>query len=517
MERLLVTIEGPTERRQVALPSDLPIAQVIPMIRDLLAPEAGATWQPDLDRLAVGLPGKGLLPKTSTLGECGVEEGATLYVCEVGSGAGGPEPGPPGGWTPPAVVAVAGGAAVSAAAATAPTPPPQSPPPEVGPSTGLPGELETPPAPAPEAVTFAAAPAPSPATGLPASFASASPVAPAVAVTARPGALPSPLPLSQRLRQVTAALLGSTGRAGGAGGGRSRSADPLTPRSLSRPQRVAALERALGAWEASDHRRRLDSLITAPRLARCLVVAVVSPKGGVGKTTISVLLGTLLSMLRNDRVVAVDASPDYGTLGRSLTPEHRICVDELLEVLDHPALTATLLDSSLGRGAHGLMVLPAPRNPERMSQLGSESYRRLVDKLRTMVGVVILDCGAGLHGPPTTAALAAADQLVLVGDSEALTGAVVAEAGYRLLEAGRPLFVVVNKAAGGPGELDLPEFSRHLTGARAIVRVPADRAAARALAMGEFSWLRAPRAWQVALRELAASMALDWSTLGLAA
>ena len=44
-------------------------------------------------------------------------------------------------------------------------------------------------------------------------------------------------------------------------------------------------ERAQAAWRSSDYRRRLDDAIAAPRLQRCPTIAVVSPKGGVGKTT----------------------------------------------------------------------------------------------------------------------------------------------------------------------------------------------------------------------------------------
>ena len=43
-------------------------------------------------------------------------------------------------------------------------------------------------------------------------------------------------------------------------------------------------------------------------------VAVLSLKGGVGKTTTAVGLGATFATLRGDRVIAVDANPDRGTL-----------------------------------------------------------------------------------------------------------------------------------------------------------------------------------------------------------
>ena len=41
-------------------------------------------------------------------------------------------------------------------------------------------------------------------------------------------------------------------------------------------------------------------------------VALLSLKGGVGKTTVTVGLGATFASLRGDCVVAVDANPDFG-------------------------------------------------------------------------------------------------------------------------------------------------------------------------------------------------------------
>src|SRR6187200_1787565 len=45
-------------------------------------------------------------------------------------------------------------------------------------------------------------------------------------------------------------------------------------------------------------------------------VAVLSMKGGVGKTTTTVGLGSTIATIRGDRVIAVDANPDLGTLAQ---------------------------------------------------------------------------------------------------------------------------------------------------------------------------------------------------------
>lgn len=105
---------------------------------------------------------------------------------------------------------------------------------------------------------------------------------------------------------------------------------------LSKPEQRSAPDRWKASWRESDYESRLDRAIAAPRLTRCATIAVVSPKGGVGKTTTTVLLGSLLARVRRDRIVAVDTNPDYGSLGRTLTPDHQVFVDDLGDVLEQP-------------------------------------------------------------------------------------------------------------------------------------------------------------------------------------
>ena len=63
-----------------------------------------------------------------------------------------------------------------------------------------------------------------------------------------------------------------------------------------------------------------EQLAHVPPMTRPNTVAVISPKGGVGKTTISFVLGNLLASELRLRVVALDANPDFGTLA-SLAPD----------------------------------------------------------------------------------------------------------------------------------------------------------------------------------------------------
>jgi MinD-like ATPase involved in chromosome partitioning or flagellar assembly len=291
--------------------------------------------------------------------------------------------------------------------------------------------------------------------------------------------------------------------------------EPARPADLSTRRRAALPIRLRDAWRSTHYRQLLDDAIARPRLKRCVTIAVLSPKGGVGKTTITVLLGQLLAMIRSDRVVAVDTNPDFGSLGRSLSPHHAVFVDDILAYLEHPALTITTLDACLGRTAHGLMVLPAPTDPERMAALDQAAYTRVIDRLKSLVGVVMLDCGTGLWDPATRAAITRADQLVVVTDDAPATASLVLEACNLLIGAGPPVTLVVNRMRRS-SRLGVEAVAGHLPDAAGLIVVDDDEAAAVRVAGGEFDWNDAPSTWNLRLRELAALLVAGWVDLGAA-
>src|SRR5207248_7466777 len=123
------------------------------------------------------------------------------------------------------------------------------------------------------------------------------------------------------------------------------------PGAFALPARAPLRARIRDAWAGADDLFRLERMIVSPRLLRSVTIAVVSPKGGVGKTTTAALLGSLLAFLRRDRVIAVDTNPDWGSLGRRLAPSHTVFIDDLLAgplAKSHPS--AIELDAQLGRG-----------------------------------------------------------------------------------------------------------------------------------------------------------------------
>jgi MinD-like ATPase involved in chromosome partitioning or flagellar assembly len=291
---------------------------------------------------------------------------------------------------------------------------------------------------------------------------------------------------------------------------------PISPVLLSPADAPDAISRARIAWRKGSYRWRLENAIAAPQLQRCVTIAMISPKGGVGKTTVTALLGSILAMIRRDRIVAIDANPDFGSLGRILTANHHVYVDDIAEVLDDPQLTVTALDQNLGRTAHGLMVLPAPVDPTRMEWLDQGVYARIIERLRQMVGVILLDCGTGLHDPASRAAIGAADQVVLVSDPDPTTASLVEGAAGVLSQQGARIWLVVNKVPRSRSRLDIQAFGSYVSYAQGLVTLPLDPSGVQPLSMSAFDWNEAPAGLRRGVSELAADLIGAWPELGVA-
>jgi putative peptide zinc metalloprotease protein len=188
-------------------------------------------------------------------------------------------------------------------------------------------------------------------------------------------------------------------------------------------RRVQQLLVSQAEREEADLERRLRSL---PGVTRPNTVALISPKGGVGKTTSTFVVGNLLSAHLKLRTVAVDANPDFGTLAR-LAPDDRRSQRSLADLLrDADRLrTAAELAPYVSRLPTGLHVLGAPADAALTASLGPERYGELAAFLSTFYEVVLLDLGTGVAGPLARFAIERADQVVLVTTPEWVTSSVV--------------------------------------------------------------------------------------------
>lgn len=121
------------------------------------------------------------------------------------------------------------------------------------------------------------------------------------------------------------------------------------------------------------------------------VVAVFSPKGGVGRTTISVNVAIAAAQDLGKRVVLVDGSFQFGDVGvlLNLNPKNKSIADLApeLETGEPESLDTFVINHS-----SGVRVLLAPPSPEMAELVTVTGIKRVIDALRRDHDLVIVDC-----------------------------------------------------------------------------------------------------------------------------
>lgn len=150
------------------------------------------------------------------------------------------------------------------------------------------------------------------------------------------------------------------------------------------------------------------------------VLAFANPKGGVHKTTATVLAAATVGSVRGRGVIAWDDNELRGTLGlRAGSARHartiRHLVADLLPVeaaLDYEVRET--LDNYLRHASDGSYdVLAGEENPRFAQRLDSHTVRRLLDLLRRTHDVICVDTGNNVESPNWQTVLHMADQLVV--------------------------------------------------------------------------------------------------------
>ncbi len=142
-------------------------------------------------------------------------------------------------------------------------------------------------------------------------------------------------------------------------------------------------------------------------------IAVLSLKGGVGKTTITMGLGSMLAAMRGDRIIAVDASPDRGTLSDKLAPQTPATIRDLLDEREQ-ILRYADVRAFTSQAPSRLEVLASSRDPAATVAFGEQDYREACAVLERYYSICITDCGTGLLHSAMAGVLGLADQIVLV-------------------------------------------------------------------------------------------------------
>ena len=265
----------------------------------------------------------------------------------------------------------------------------------------------------------------------------------------------------------------------------------------------------LGDGKRARARKELDRRIAAPLSGGARFVPVLSRKGGVGKTTVTTLLGMALADARDDRIIAVDANPDRGTLAERISRSSGKTVRDLVKVRSE-VTGYNDISNIVARDETRLDVLASDTDPRVSEALNDRDYHDVASLAAHYYSIVLTDTGTGIVHSVMGATLDLADQLVVVvgpqrrRSAPRLRDAHVAR-DQRLLRAGAQRRSSCSTTRG-PEHRSCGWTSSRGTSARAcatVVRIPYDPHIAAGSAI---SFRDLQPATRLAARDLAASV-----------
>lgn len=225
-----------------------------------------------------------------------------------------------------------------------------------------------------------------------------------------------------------------------------------------------------------EHRAMVQRVTTPVRGSNR--IAVVSLKGGIGKTTTTCCLGLTLAHHRGDRVVAVDANPDAGTLAERLTNVTDVTVRDLLAAKDRiRSFTDVSAFTSL---AGRLQVLASDQDPALSEAFSEEEYTTVADILARYFNIILTDSGTGLLHSAMSGTLAIADSLVVVGAPSVDGASRASKTLDWLIAHGHEELVarsvaVISSVRPNTGDVDMGMVRDHFAArCRAVVEIPYD-------------------------------------------
>ncbi|MFF7969194.1 SCO5717 family growth-regulating ATPase [Streptomyces sp. NPDC007903] len=178
-----------------------------------------------------------------------------------------------------------------------------------------------------------------------------------------------------------------------------------------RPAAAASRFKLGGKKEEAERQRKLE-LIRTPVLS-CYRIAVISLKGGVGKTTTTTALGSTLASERQDKILAIDANPDAGTLGRRVRRETGATIRDLVQAIPHLHSYMDIRRFT-SQAPSGLEIIANDVDPAVSTTFNDEDYRRAIDVLGRQYPVILTDSGTGLLYSAMRGVLDLADQLIII-------------------------------------------------------------------------------------------------------
>ena len=156
-----------------------------------------------------------------------------------------------------------------------------------------------------------------------------------------------------------------------------------------------------------------DQALIASNIPGNYHIAVLSVRGGVGKTATTAGVGTAFAKYRTDQVIAIDANPTYGKLARRVDPKVTASIVEFTN--DHNITGYPMARQHTGKNAQGLEVLASNQNVANQFQLTRGVFGAALSRTRRFYQLALVDCGPEIEHEVMGAVIGAADALVIVG------------------------------------------------------------------------------------------------------
>lgn len=230
------------------------------------------------------------------------------------------------------------------------------------------------------------------------------------------------------------------------------------------------------------------------------VYAIASGKGGTGKTTTTVNLGTSLAML-GKKTIIVDSDIGMANIGLLLGLEKSKVT--LHEVLGGEAE----IKDAIYEGPSGLKVVPSGLSLKGFQKSNPDKLKQVISSLADGMDYVLIDVPAGLSRD-SIIPLAVADKVILVvnPDLSSLTDALKTKTLAEML--GRSVEgVVLNRVVFEKTEINSNKVKEHL-GTEVLETVPEDADVRRSAAFKVPVVIKAPSSpASIAFKRLAAKLA----------
>jgi MinD-like ATPase involved in chromosome partitioning or flagellar assembly len=262
----------------------------------------------------------------------------------------------------------------------------------------------------------------------------------------------------------------------------------------------------VGDSRSVRERKEMDARIATPFEQGTKFVPVLTRKGGVGKTTVTTLLGMAIASVRDDRVLGIDANPDRGTLAERVPKATGATVRDVVKLA---AGIGSFTDFAelVSKDKTRLHILASDSDPLLSEAFDEDDYNVVADQAARFYSIVLTDCGTGVVHSVMRPTLQRADGLVVVSGGSVDEARLASETltwleanGYKDLV--KNAVVALNTATQGTNVVKLDEIENHFASrVRAVVKIPYDPL----LAAGSIiDWPRLSPYTREAARELAA-------------